>query len=441
MKNVLFLFLFTLLVTLTSKSQEIKPKEINVEFYGFVRFESFVDSYKGLNAATDQFYIVPLYTGVDANGEHLNEYPNYNFASMASRVGIKISGPTILNAKTTATIETDFSGDLGANTAFLRLMQANTVFTWQKSALLLGQTLHPFWTGKVFPAVGNINTGSPFHPFNRSPQIRFDYKPNAKMILTAAAVSEFQYKSYGFSKIDSMYPKAMSYADKSDLFARNSAIPELIANVEFNNNGYTLGAGSSIKYLKPTTFTVGISPKKDDKKYVSDELLKSLSFVLYGQYVKNMLAVRAKTVLGQNLTHLTMPGGYGVKSVDQTTGEMTYTPYNNIYSYINAVYGKKYQVGIFAGVMNNLGTKDQLYNFGTETSPSVVTPGMLTQVSAIKRVSSSLALNISKMKFAVEYELTQAEYGKGNINIKDGLYNDWVDATNHRFLVMMMYSF
>lgn len=430
-------FLFLVLCSLATIGQEVKPKTSSLEFYGFVRFESYFDSYKGLNAANEQFFIVPLYAGVDANGKHINETPTYNFSSMATRLGVRVSGPDILKAKTSANIEADFAGDLLNNPAMLRVRQANAVFSWPKSSLLVGQTWHPFWSGKVFPIVGGLNTGAPFQPFNRSPQIRYDYKPGSKFILTGAMVSEFQYKSYGFTKIDAMDPKSMSYADKSECYNRNAGIPELIANVEMNNGGFTLGAGSSLKYIKPTLYTVG----SDTKKYVSDELLQSISFVGYSQYVKNKFTIKAKAVLGQNMTHLNIPGGYGVKSVDPATGAMTYTPYNSMTSFINAVYGAKYQIGIFAGYMKNLGTKDALYNFGTEAAPSTVTPGLLPAIASVYRVAPSFSLNISKLRLVLEYELTSAKYGTGLIHLNDGLYGSSVDATNHRAQLMMMYSF
>lgn len=434
-------FLCLLLGSLSTIGQDTKPKETSLEFYGFVRFESFSDSYKGLNAGNELFFVAPLYAGVDANGKHINQTPTYNFSSMATRVGVRISGPVIFNAKTSANIETDFAGDLGNNPAMFRVRQANAVFTWTKSSLLVGQTWHPFWNGKVFPTVAGLNTGAPFQPFNRSPQIRFDYKPNTKFILSAALVSEFQYKSYGFTKIDSMYPKAMIYADKSECFNRNAGIPEMVANIETNNGGFTLGAGASLKYILPTLYTVELAAGKDTRRYVSEEMVQALSFVGYTQYVKKMFTIRAKAVLGQNMTHLNIPGGYGVKSVDKTTGAMTYTPYNSFTSFINAVYGKKYQAGIFGGYMKNLGTVDALYNFGSTAAPSVVTPGLLPNVASIYRVAPHFALNVSKLRLVLEYELTSAKYGIGNINLNDGLYANGVDANNNRVLLMLMYSF
>ena len=120
---------------------------------------------------------------------------------------------------------------------------------------------------------------------------------------------------------------------------------------------------------------------------------------------------------------------------------MTYTPYNSLTSFINVVYGKKYQVGIFAGYMKNLGTADALYNFGTPTAPSTVTPGLVPQIASIYRVAPHFALNVSKLRLVLEYELTSAKYGTGNININDGLYSNGIDATNHRVQLMLMYSF
>ena len=245
-----------------------------------------------------------------------------------------------------------------------------------------------------------------------------------------------------------MYPKAMIYTDKSEVFNRNAAIPEMVANIELNSGGFTLGAGTSLKYIQPTLYTVELAAGKDTKKFVSTEYLRALSFVGYGQYAKNKFTVKAKAVLGQNMTHLNIPGGYGIQSVDPATGGMTYTPYNTFTSFINVVYGAKYQVGIFAGYLQNLGTSDGLYNFTPSTPTtltvnpqSVVTPGLVPQIASIYRIAPSIAINISKLRLVFEYELTSAAYGTGNINISDGLYGSSIDATNHRGQLMMMYSF
>jgi hypothetical protein len=238
-----------------------------------------------------------------------------------------------------------------------------------------------------------------------------------------------------------MYPKAMLYADKSECYSRNAGIPEMVANIEMNNGGFTIGAGTSLKYIRPTLYTIEVVPGKDIKKFVTNEKVQALSFVGYTQYTKKKFVIRGKTVLGQNMTHLNIPGGFGVKTLESTTGAMTYTPYNTITSFINAVYGTKYQVGVFGGYLKNLGTADALYNFGTTAAPVTITPGLVPQVASVYRFASSFALNISKAKLVAEYELTSARYGLGAINISDGLYSSGINAINHRVQLMLVYLF
>jgi hypothetical protein len=95
-----------------------------------------------------------------------------------------------------------------------------------------------------------------------------------------------------------------------------------------------------------------------------------------------------------------------------------------------------------------MGTTDALYNFtsGTPTTLTVnplslVTPGLVPQIASIFRIAPSIGINISKLRLELEYELTSAAYGIGNINISDGLYGSTIDVTNHRAQLMMMYIF
>jgi len=120
---------------------------------------------------------------------------------------------------------------------------------------------------------------------------------------------------------------------------------------------------------------------------------------------------------------------------------MTYTPYNTITAFINSFYGKKYQVGFFAGYLKNLGTSDALYNFGSKNAPSVVTPGLVPNVASVYRFAPSFAINVSKLRLVFEYELTSAEFGTGKIDTKDGLYDSSIQAKNSRGQIMMTYSF
>lgn len=83
----------------------------------------------------------------------------------------------------------------------LRIRQAYVNLDWGKSAVLVGITWHPLF-GAVMPDVLNLSTGAPFQPFNRSPQIRYQYKANSRVQLTASVLWQLQYLSSG--------PKGMS---------------------------------------------------------------------------------------------------------------------------------------------------------------------------------------------------------------------------------------
>ena len=54
-----------LLLPLVTLAQEPK-KESPLSFYGFVRNDFYLDTYKGVNAFHDLFYLYPNYIGVDA---------------------------------------------------------------------------------------------------------------------------------------------------------------------------------------------------------------------------------------------------------------------------------------------------------------------------------------------------------------------------------------
>lgn len=410
-------------MTLLGYAQENKLNDLNLDFYGFVRNEIFIDSYKGLDAANELFYLVPLYVGQDDNGQDINQQTSSNLSAIASRIGLKISGPEIFGAQTSGVIEFDFGGIIKTEPTLFRIRHANVVFEWEKSRLLVGQTWHPFWGGGTFPSVAGLNTGAPFQAFNRSPQIRYDIKAG-DWIISGAAVYENQYTSKYFeSSVYTMPTQAM----------RNGILPELVWSAEFNKNGWTVGAGAEIKRIKPRMTVTGT-----DGKFNADEYLASSGFMAYFKRKSEMFTLTAKGYYGQNMTHLTFLGGYGVATKNEATGEETYTSYTNYTTLLNMVYGSKWQLGLMLGYGGNLGTDEPLYDNGS--GKGIVT-GLLPDVQDMARVAPHVALNVSKVRLVAEYEMTTANYGVGEFDFSDGLYANKHQATNHRFIMMMMYLF
>ncbi|HZL10054.1 MAG TPA: DcaP family trimeric outer membrane transporter [Prolixibacteraceae bacterium] len=416
-------FLFLIFSALFTSAQDVKTNDLDLDFYGFIRNEFYIDSYKGLDAAHEQFYLVPLYVGKDANGEDINEQVSANLSAIATRLGVKINGPEIFGAKTSGNIEFDFGGIIKSEPTLLRIRHAYTALTWAKSKLLIGQTWHPFWGGSIFPTVAGLNTGAPFQCFSRTPQIRYDIF-SGKFTLSGALLYELQYDSKAIESSNYTTPNQAK---------RNGILPEIVLAVEYKNKDFTLGAGALYNQIKPRMTSTGT-----DGLFKSTEFTAGKGLMAYAKYAHNKFSIISKGYYGQNMNQLTLLGGYGVASYDTHTGAETYTNYTNYTALVNALYGKKWQAGLLLGIGDNLGTEKALYNDGTDNAK---TYGLLQNVKGIFRVSPSISLNISKIRLVAEYELTTADYGVGTFNFSNGLYADSHKTTNNRLNLMMMYLF
>lgn len=393
-----------------------QEEKANFKFtpYGFIRNDFYFDSRQNLETANGLFYIMPLDKAPNGIGEDVNNIPSSAFFAIAARLGIKISGPDVLGAKSSARIETDFAG-FGASTTMLRIRQAWCKLEWNKVDLLAGQTWHPMF-GDVIPTVQSLATGSPFQPFNRSPQVRVDYKFTPSFKTYFSALYEFQYMSAGPNGSSQEYQK-------------NAIVPELYLGLDFKKNGWIVGAGASFLRLRPR-----VNFENEDtglKRKVSDNI-NSFSMNAFLQYTNDLWAFKAKTIYGQNMAHLLLMSGYAVSDVN-SDGSFDYTNLKNSTSWANITYGKKTQIGLFAGYSKNLGSDDRL-----ESRDMVYVMGF-PNLDKVYRVAPQVSYNLKHWTFGVEYERTTASYGTMDLN--DGKVKDTHDVTNNRVVAVMMYLF
>lgn len=409
---VVFLFLNTMLI-----AQE-QIKKANFKLYGFVRNDFFYNSRLNKEGTDGLSVLYPLEIKNDAAGNDLNDVPQSEMLAYGTRLGVDVSGLDILNSATTAKIESDFSGTSGMNPLF-RIRHAYVNFNWGSTELLVGQTWHPFFIGMV-PTVLNLNTGAPFQPFARSPQVTISYKIN-KLKFTGAALYQFQYSSTGVSGTSSNYIK---YAN----------MPELFLGIENKNTSWIIGAGAEMKKIVPrTSTTVGGSTLK-----VNESLL-SYGGNIYAQYSNSLFCIKTKTSYGQNLSDLSMLGGYGVSSLDTISGKQNYTSFNMISAWINATYGKKWQVGLFAGYTQNLGTDKALYE--TTSGVSIYGNGVSgnQMIGCMYKISPQLSYNPNNFRIGLEYDYTIAEWG--DVTPIDGVVRNAKNVLNHRILGFIAYYF
>ena len=421
-KYLISIIIFATVLPVVAQEEE---KKISVDVYGFVRNDFYYESRRSTTVAAGAYHLVPLDKNLNELNEDLNAIPSSRLLSIASRFGLRVNGPDVWGAAASARLEGDFDGFSGSNT-MLRIRQAWIKLTWSKVDLLTGQTWHPMF-GDVVPTVLSLSTGNPFQPFNRSPQIRVDYKMNPFKVYLSG-LYQLQYTSVG--------PKG-----PNDVYLKDAILPELYLGFDFMKNGWIAGAGADFIYLRPRTTgprQIEIDGEAEPKTInvkVSDNI-SALAFNAFVQYSKDNFAIKAKTIYGQNMAHLLLPGGYGV-SKENADGSLEYTNLNNSTSWLNVTYGKKYQAGLFLGYSKNLGSSKELLQT-PYTHPLFQSEGK-SYLDQVYRISPQLSYNVKHWTFGVEYELTTASYG--SVDLKNGKARDTNNVTDHRVTGVMAYNF
>ena len=429
------LSLMAALVAVSGMAQIKLGKDVSLKIYGHVRTDIYYNSRDNVQSVDGLFYSYPRDEVLDANGNDINGSDNSNMYAVYSRMGFDFAGPMIGKAKTSAKIEFDFRGNGNDNLSALRLRHAYFNFDWGKNKLLVGQTSHPFF-GEVSPQILNLNTGSPFQPFGRAPQIRYRHNSGA-LQLQAAAVWQSQFKSHGPTADDG----SGNGNARNQYPHKNSNIPELALGIDYKANGWIVGVGIDMLSIVPRTKatvpdvlvneTNGYEMPKTT--YKVDERLTTVSYEAHVKYQKDKLFFAAKSTLGSNFTHTSMLGGYAVKSQNATTGEREYTPFRNSSNWINIIYGKKWKPGIFIGYIKNLGTADDM-----EMGANKAIYGTGTNIDQLLSGTFELTYNIPHWKIGAEYNYTSAWYGKTQ---KDGKVKDTHAVGNNRLVLSATYSF
>lgn len=405
----LILLLVSILVLFTVTAQK---KNFTYKFYGFVRGDLFYNTRANMAPVDGNFYLFPLDMKPDADGKDLNATPNGSFYTFTSRLGLDVTGPNIGTARSSAKLETDFGG-FSASTTMLRIRQAYVALDWEKSNVLIGQTWHPLF-GLVFPDMLNLSTGAPFQPFNRSPQIRYQYKAG-KLKLTASALWQLQYLSSG--------PKGMS-----EDYIKNSCIPELYAGADYTSaDGWLLGAGIHMISLKPRT-----SADWKENVYKVNERMTAISYEAHFKYTGRNYMIAAKSLMASALDQTALIGGYGVSAINPVNGEQEYTPFRHSTSWVNFTYGTKWKPGFFVGYTKNLGTGKELVDVSKVY-------GMGLNLDQLLTFNVNMSYNLPHWQIGFEYSPATAYYG--TTNLKTGRVDDTHAVTNHRILGLVMYYF
>ncbi len=411
-----------------------KPKAIEIVFGGFIRNDLMFNTRQISSARGEsQFSLVPLPILYDFQNNDINANPNFNMAILNTRVNMKIYGPKAFGAKTYGFIEADFLGISTANKFAFRARHAYIHFEWEKAKLLSGMYWHPIFVTDCYPGTVSFNTGVPFNPLSRVPQIRFTYPFSSKASLFAAVMSQGHFVSVA--------PVGA---------AQNSGIPELHLQFQYKSDKLAAGAGVNYLTLKPSLTTIGVDAAGNPQTYTSDALAQGLSFIAYLKLTTKPLIVRAYGKYGQMDDHAVMMGGYAQVDIKNPTiqqvteGYTEFVPFNVASAWIDfCTTGEKIRYGLFAGYSENFGANKEIVAGSFS--------GRWGNVKNMMRFSPRIVFISNKTDFGFEVEYSTASYAKSNpngltaeeitgINAKGKVINHEL-ADNIKFQFTMNYNF
>lgn len=397
-----------------------QAQEPHFKIYGFIRNYFTYDTRENVAGTEDFFEYVPK-DKLMSDGTDLNEEGTFRFAALTSRVGLDVLGYQVLGWNIGAKVETDFYAGLTGNTgtATLRLRQAFLTMSKKSISLKMGQAWHPM--AADLPDVLSLNSGSPFNPFSRTPEVIFDYKiSDSPVTLTAAAIWQMQYTSTG--------PDGA----KAD-YIKYGATPEFYFGVNYKSAHFLGRLGVDVLSIKPRH--IG---EHNGTKVKVDDRITTVSPFIYLQYTKDKFAFKAKSIFAQAGEHMNLNGGYGVTKINED-GSWEYDATRNSSSWVSVSYGKKFKGNMFLGYVKNLGTSDKLID---NAEHFWFSKNSFKNLNSLLRVSPSILYNMGKLGFGLEYEITSARYGSFGADDHKGLAKQGVHpVTNHRLQAMVKFTF
>ena len=409
-----------LLIGSAAFAQEEKPSHFKL--YGFIRNYMVADT-RAVNAGTEDLYFympkgISIKDGFDENAGF-----NWRFVSLTTRMGLDVSGYKWGSMGVSGKVEADFYC-LNGSVATLRLRQAFMKLAWDESpvTLTIGQAWHPM--AADMPHMNNLETGAPFNPFNRSPQLTADVKLGSNLTFTASLLYLNHYLPTGPGDVKS-----------KDYY--KYGLPELYMGLSYKAGGFLGRVGLDMTNIRPyrTIADWRVADSSDPKTIEVKSLMTTFSPFIYAQYTKGLFQIKAKSILAQSGEHLNLLSGYGVHSFN-ADGTITYTPMQDWASFLSFSYGKKFQVMAMLGYMKQLGTTADLTDNRLWMNKSAD-----VHIQQALRATPTVAWNLGKFTVSLEYNLTAAEFGTGERNAR-GMFTgtpEWV--LNHRFICMTKFNF
>ena len=373
------------LLALAVAQMGLAQEETSATLYGYAKGEFAFDSRQVVAAREGNFIDLasPNVTG--------NNVANFNGWGIESRLGVKVAGPEFFGMKSEALIEGHFFANGDDNINNFGLRHAYVKLSSDRVEWLVGQYWHPMFVTNVSPGTYNFNAGSPFQPFNRSPQIRFSTKGNTRF--TLAAITERDFTSVVLN-------------GKGN--AAKSALPAFHAQLQFGSDEKFVGGfGANVKFTRNEGAAAKVAHGKtlaafDFLAYAKVQFTENFAWKIYGNY-------------GQNPSELLQLGSLAYNPVNDDLKNSTTL---SLWTEFAGKGSESFEWGIFGGYSQDFGFN--INNFAHSTANAYASLAGGNPVSTW-RVSPRMGWKSGNTKLGLEFDYTSTTYGyydsvnKGNL--------------------------
>ncbi|MBC8346979.1 MAG: hypothetical protein H8E56_12065 [Candidatus Marinimicrobia bacterium] len=341
---------------------------------GYIKFDLFYNSRQIVAAREGHYYLYPQPISSDEDGIDQNIDPFFNMANFQSRVWLKLKSESIIGALVTGKLEADFFGASSGLENVFRLRHAFIKMSWTQIEILFGQYWSPLFTIDVFPQVVNFNTGVPFQPFARFPQVSLKWKMTESLRLEGAVTMQRD----AFQEISGREVQ------------QRSGLPGTHFHSIWEQNKFLVGAGGYSKALRP---------EKGGDIFFAD------SYTIYSKWNVGHFNVRCKYIFGNNLSDHIMLGGY-VEIENNDLEEINYYPTMLQSSWMDIEYiYSNVTLGLFTGYTENNGI-----DYEVRADDVEVFKARSPNILYVFRISPRIVWKMNSIRFALEYDRTEALY-------------------------------
>ena len=360
-----------------------------LEWHGFVNPHYYADSRAVVGGREDMMLFFPKPIVLDSLGRDINDGWQADMLAITARLGLRVKGPDMLGARTSAYVEGDFTGSTNATINNLRLRHAYIEMNWDHHRLLAGQYWYPMVIHEIMPMTNPLNMGAPFHCYARQPQVRYEYISHGFNVVAAACW-----------QLDNMSQGLLNgLPASSTLFARHSLVPELNLQLRYLTKHFFFGAAANLKTIQPQVTTAATVLQHTDS-------YSSFSWSLFGRYNGPGFTVKAQALLNNSLYEGCSLGGY-LMLADSSFQDWHF---NTVWLDVEKNTGH-WRPGLFLGYARNLdyGNTDFVHCFGRGHD-----------LEYLWRVQPRLTYKtLTGLDFTAEAEYTYAGYDKpvGNLRL------------------------